>query len=52
MPLIDRIQKWLEGVLVALLAVMVTIVFANVVLRFFFHSGIAQTEELSRYAFV
>jgi TRAP-type C4-dicarboxylate transport system permease small subunit len=52
MPLIDRIQKWLEGVLVALLAVMVMIVFANVVLRFFFHSGIAQTEELSRYAFV
>jgi TRAP-type C4-dicarboxylate transport system permease small subunit len=52
MPLIDRIQKLLEGMLVGLLAVMVVIVFANVVLRFVFHSGIAQTEELSRYAFV
>lgn len=52
MPLIDRAQKLLEGILVGLLAVMVVIVFANVVLRFVFHSGIAQTEELSRYAFV
>ena len=52
MSVMDRIQKLLEGMLVGLLAVMVVIVFANVVLRFVFHSGIAQTEELSRYAFV
>lgn len=50
--MVDRLQRVLEGMLVGLLAVMVVIVFTNVVLRFFFHSGIAQTEELSRYAFV
>jgi TRAP-type C4-dicarboxylate transport system permease small subunit len=42
----------MEASLVALLAFMVVIVFTNVVLRFIFSSGIPQTEELSRYAFV
>ena len=48
----DRVQRAMELVLFALMAIMVIIVFINVVLRFVFSSGIAQTEELSRYAFV
>jgi TRAP-type C4-dicarboxylate transport system permease small subunit len=44
--------KLLEGLLVALLAVMVVMVFGNVVLRYVFNSGITVSEELSRWAFV
>ena len=44
--------KLLELLLVFLLAVMVVMVFGNVVLRYAFNSGITVSEELSRWAFV
>ena len=44
--------KLIELLLVALLAVMVVMVFGNVVLRYGFNSGITVSEELSRWAFV
>jgi TRAP-type C4-dicarboxylate transport system permease small subunit len=44
--------KLLETLLVLLLAVMVLMVFGNVVLRYVFNSGITVSEELSRWAFV
>ena len=56
MDLIDQAAKayckLLELLLVALLAVMVVMVFGNVVLRYGFNSGITVSEELSRWAFV
>jgi TRAP-type transport system small permease protein len=44
--------RLLELLLVALMAVMVVMVFGNVVLRYAFNSGITVSEELSRWAFV
>ena len=44
--------RLLSGLLVACLAVMVVLVFANVVLRYAFNSGITVSEELSRWLFV
>lgn len=44
--------KGLEAVMAAALAVMVVLVFGNVVLRYFFNSGITVSEELSRWLFV
>src|SRR5215210_6314902 len=44
---------WLLKVLIALfLAIMVVLVFGNVVLRYVFNSGITVSEELSRWLFV
>lgn len=51
-PWIDRGFKLLEIVMVGLLAAMVLMVFGNVMLRYLFDSGIAVSEELSRYFFV
>jgi TRAP-type C4-dicarboxylate transport system permease small subunit len=42
----------LDGVMVLLLALMVLLVFGNVVLRYAFDSGITVSEELSRWLFV
>jgi TRAP-type C4-dicarboxylate transport system permease small subunit len=50
--LIDRCCRVLEALLVAALAVMVVLVFGNVVLRYAFNSGITVSEELSRWLFV
>ncbi len=44
--------RWLEHFLVVGLSVMGLMVFANVVLRYVFDSGIAITEEVSRFIFV
>jgi TRAP-type C4-dicarboxylate transport system permease small subunit len=44
--------RFLELVLVALLAGMVLMVFGNVLMRWFFNSGIAISEEMSRFFFV
>jgi len=44
--------KALEFVIAGCLAVMVVLVFGNVVLRYAFNSGIAVSEELSRWLFV
>jgi TRAP-type transport system small permease protein len=50
--LIDRIGHWLDSLTAIFLAVMVVMVFGNVVLRYAFNSGIAVSEELSRWLFV
>jgi TRAP-type transport system small permease protein len=50
--LIDRCCRFLEGVMALALAVMVLLVFSNVVLRYAFNSGIAISEEISRWLFV
>lgn len=49
---IDRLCKGLEYVIAFFLAVMVVLVFGNVVLRYGFNSGITISEELSRWLFV
>lgn len=48
----DRFFHLIEMLLVALLAGMVVMVFVNVMLRWFFDSGLQVSEELSRYFFV
>ncbi len=50
--LIDGDCRLLEGVIAALLASMVVLVFGNVVLRYGFNSGITVSEEVSRWIFV
>lgn len=50
--LIDRCCRLFDGLMAAFLAVMVVLVFGNVVLRYVFNSGITVSEELSRWAFV
>ena len=50
--LIDSLFRFFEFVIVACLAAMVAMVFGNVVLRYAFDSGIALSEELSRFLFV
>jgi len=51
-----KVLSWycrgLEGVMAAMLAVMVVMVFGNVVLRYGFNSGITVSEEVSRWLFV
>lgn len=46
------LTKWLEHLLVLGLSTMGLMVFANVVLRYLFDSGIAVTEEVARFIFV
>ncbi|WP_110929147.1 TRAP transporter small permease [Bacillus massiliglaciei] len=52
----DKVTRFLENVLnivmAAALGFMVILVFGNVVLRYFFNSGITWSEEMSRYLFV
>ena len=52
----DRAAAWLmrrlEGLIGLMLALMVVLVFGNVVLRYGFNSGIAVSEEVSRYLFI
>lgn len=50
--LIDRLCRVFATVMVAFLALMVVMVFGNVVLRYGFNSGITISEELSRWLFV
>jgi len=49
---IDLFYKLLGLIMVLLLTVMVLMVFANVLLRYGFNSGMLVSEELSRYCFV
>ena len=49
---IDRLCRLLSFVMVVFLALMVVMVFGNVVLRYGFNSGITVSEELSRWLFV
>ena len=50
--LLLRYCKLLEVVMAACMAIMVVLVFGNVVLRYAFNSGIVVSEELSRWLFV
>lgn len=49
---IDRYCRLLEVLIALALAVMVVLVFGNVVLRYAFNSGITVSEELSRWLFL
>jgi TRAP-type transport system small permease protein len=49
---IDRVCRAIDVLIAAALAVMVVLVFGNVVLRYAFNSGIAVSEEVSRWLFV
>lgn len=50
--LLDRFCRVLDALMALLLAVMVVLVFGNVVLRYAFDSGITVSEEMSRWLFV
>ena len=50
--IIDGICHVLDGLMALALAIMVVLVFGNVVLRYGFNTGIAVSEELSRWLFV
>ncbi len=50
--LLDLAKRFLKGAMVLTLALMVLMVFFNVILRYFFNSGLELTEELGRYLFV
>ncbi|HSV55430.1 MAG TPA: TRAP transporter small permease [Burkholderiaceae bacterium] len=50
--LIDRYCRLLDGLSAFFLAIMVVLVFGNVVLRYAFNSGITVSEEVSRWLFV
>jgi TRAP-type C4-dicarboxylate transport system permease small subunit len=50
--LIDGYCRLLEGLIALFLAIMVVLVFGNVVLRYGFNSGITVSEEVSRWLFV
>lgn len=50
--LINGLCKILDALMAAALAVMVVLVFGNVVLRYGFNSGIAVSEEVSRWLFL
>ncbi|MBT2325821.1 TRAP transporter small permease [Variovorax paradoxus] len=49
---IDRFCAGIEALIAAALAVMVVLVFGNVVLRYGFNSGITVSEEVSRWLFI
>jgi len=49
---VDALFRLVNGLLAGLLAAMVVMVFGNVVLRYFFNSGIVVSEELARFCFV
>ncbi|MDC7701521.1 TRAP transporter small permease [Vogesella indigofera] len=49
---ISRLERLVEWLMALALAVMVALVFGNVVLRYAFDSGIAAAEEVSRLMFV
>jgi len=49
---IDLFYKFLELLLIILLAGMALMVFANVILRYAFNSGLTVSDEMSRYFFV
>jgi TRAP-type transport system small permease protein len=49
---LDRLAHGADSLIALLLLVMVLMVFGNVVLRYAFNSGIAVSEELSRWLFV
>lgn len=49
---VELFTRLLEGAIALMLAIMVVLVFGNVVLRYGFDSGITVSEEISRWLFV
>jgi len=49
---INKMVRYVEWLLVAVLGVMVSLVFGNVVLRYGFGKGIVFSEEMSRFLFI
>ena len=49
---IDLFFKALEVLIVGFMVAMVVMVFGNVLLRYFFNSGISVSDEMSRYCFI
>ncbi len=49
---INRLFKGIEILIAIFLAVMITLVFANVVLRYLFNKGFAWSEEIARLCFI
>lgn len=49
---VAALMRQLEALIGLMLALMVVLVFGNVVLRYGFNSGIAISEEVSRYLFI
>ncbi|WP_147635034.1 TRAP transporter small permease [Treponema pectinovorum] len=50
--IINGLFKGIEAVIAIFLAVMITLVFANVVLRYLFNKGFAWSEEVARLCFI
>ena len=50
--LTNKLFNSIQLLLGLMLAIMIALVFFNVILRFFFNSGLVWSEELSRYVFV
>ena len=50
--IINGLFKGIEAVIAIFLAVMITLVFANVVLRYLFSKGFAWSEEIARLSFI
>lgn len=50
--LVSILWTWIDAIMATLLAAMIALVFANVVLRYGFSSGIRSSVELSRLGFV
>jgi len=48
----DRCSTAFNWVCIVFLAIMVIVVFINAIIRYFFRSAIAETEELARYMFI
>jgi len=48
----DKLFNGVQLLLGGMLAIMIALVFLNVILRFFFNSGLVWSEEVSRYVFV
>lgn len=49
---LDKLFRFIEVLMAAMLGLMIVLVFMNVILRYFFNSGITWSEEMARYLFV
>lgn len=49
---LDRLFKVIEVLMASMLALMIVLVFMNVILRYFFNSGITWSEEMARFLFI
>jgi len=49
---LDKLFKLVEVLMASMLGLMIVLVFMNVILRYFFDSGITWSEEMARYLFI